>query len=240
MGWIDRGDTPFRDRRDAGRQLAACLADLAERDDVTVLALPRGGVPVAYEVAQALAAPLHAFLVRKLGSPGNPELAIGALASDGTVVLDRALMSDLNVPQSYVDAEIERQRAEIGRRLAVYGADLAHPEVSARIVVLVDDGVATGSTVHAAILALRQRSPAAIVLGVPVGPTDVLARLGEQVDRVVAVKRPEYLYGVGAWYADFRQTSDEDVVRFLRAGHADGGGTGAVEQRPPQDTGDAP
>jgi putative phosphoribosyl transferase len=218
MGWRGLLESTFEDRQDAGRQLAARLADLDGRDDVVVLALPRGGVPVGFEVARAIHVPLFAFIVRKLGAPGNPELAIGALASDGSVVLDRGLMDDLYVDAGYVEREIARQREEIERRLARYGQALAAPDVKGRTVVLVDDGIATGSTVEAAIKALRGRAPAAIVLAVPVGSHDVLARLGTLVERVEAVKQPAYLFGVGAWYDDFRQTPDDEVVRLLETG----------------------
>jgi putative phosphoribosyl transferase len=179
-------------------------------------------VPVGFEVARALGAPLHAFVVRKLGAPGNPELAIGALASDGTLVRDDGLIAELGVDASYVAAEIARQEAEIARRRAVYGSALDEPPVEGRTVILVDDGIATGSTVRAALSALRARGPAAIVLAVPVGSRDVLDRLAHLADRVVAVERPEYLLGVGAWYDDFAQTSDEDVLELLRRARRDG------------------
>ncbi len=211
------GGTPFRDRRDAGRQLAAELEDLRGREDLVVVALPRGGVPVGYEVAEALGTPLAALIVRKLGAPGNPELAIGALASDGTLVIDKDLIAQLGISESYVQQETDRQQAEIARRLECYEKDLFAPEVRDRIVIVVDDGVATGSTVEAALRALRQREPRRIILAVPVGSRDVLARLGVLVDRVVAVTSPEMVFGVGAWYADFSQTTDEEVVELLRA-----------------------
>jgi putative phosphoribosyl transferase len=214
-------DAPFRNRRDAGRKTADALLRTELGDDVIVLALPRGGVPVGYEVARAIKAPLYALVVRKLGAPTNPELAIGAIASDGTVVLDQVLLGELGVSDEYVDAEIARQRDEIDRRLSLYGRSLEAPDVEGRTVVLVDDGVATGSTTLAAIQALRARKPAAIVLAVPVGSRDVLARLELVTDRVVAVEAPERLLGVGAWYDDFSQVPDEEVVQLLEAGLGD-------------------
>ena len=220
MGWRDVFEKQFQNRTEAGKQLAALLTEYAGRDDVIVLALPRGGVPVGYEVASALDAPLYAFIVRKLGAPGNPELAIGALASDGSAYVDKKLMADLYVDVDYLSAEMERQQAEIDRQLAAYGAALARPDVAGRTVILVDDGIATGSTTRAAVKALRQRDPAAIVLGVPVGSRDVMRAFRTLVDRAVVVTEPDVLYGVGAWYADFSQTPDEEVVRLLdRAGH---------------------
>lgn len=210
------GET-FADRAEAGRRLAARLEDYAREPDLVVLALPRGGVPVAYEVARALGAPLYALVVRKLGAPGNPELAIGAIASDGTRVVDQEIVSELSIPEAYVEAEIARQEAEVERRVAAYGAGARVPDLEGRTVLLVDDGVATGSTARAALRALRSRSPRELVLAVPVGARDVLADLGAVADRVVAVRSPEHLFGVGVWYEDFRQSSDEEVVAVLGA-----------------------
>jgi putative phosphoribosyl transferase len=206
---------PFADRRDAGRQLAKRLRHLAGREDVVVLALPRGGVPVAFEVARALGAPLYAFLVRKLGAPGNPELALGALAADGTTVVDRGLMAEMEVSEAYLAEEIARQRSELARRAGRLAPWLALPPLAGRTVVLVDDGVATGATVQAALSALGAHRPARRVLAVPVGQQGVLERLGRLADEVVAVANPELVFGVGGWYADFQQVGDEEVARLL-------------------------
>jgi putative phosphoribosyl transferase len=217
----DRWSAPeFRDRADAGRRLAARLADLAGRADVLVLALPRGGVPVGFEVARALRAPLRAFLVRKVGAPMNPELALGAVASDGTTVVDRDLVAELGVSESYLQQELAAQRAELAARAARLGPWLRLPDLSDRVVVLVDDGVATGATVEAGLRALRPQGPRSLVLAVPVGPPDALARLGRLADRVEAVVAPDMVFGVGAWYADFRQVSDDEVARLLTAADA--------------------
>jgi predicted phosphoribosyltransferase len=205
----------FSDRADAGRRLAGRLGDLVGQPDVLVLGLPRGGVAVAAEVARVLGAPLRAFLVRKLGAPANPELALGALASDGTLVVDRGLVRDLAVSEDYIEREIAAQTAELTARAARLGPWLALPELGDRVVVLVDDGVATGATVEAGLRALGQRGPASLVLAVPVAPPEVLARLARLADRVETVLAPKMVFGVGAWYGDFRQVADDEVARLL-------------------------
>ena len=186
----------FENRAEAGRQLAAALHDLS-RPDTIVLAVPRGGVVVGYEVARALGAPLDVYIARKLTAPGNEELAIGAVASDGTLVLDPSLTSQLGVNQRYIQAEIERQRAEILRRLSLYRNQRSLPQLKGKTVLLVDDGVATGSTTLAVLRALRKQQPALLALAVPVGPADVIERLKSEADRVVCLATPEPFWAVG-------------------------------------------
>jgi erythromycin esterase-like protein/adenine/guanine phosphoribosyltransferase-like PRPP-binding protein len=210
----------FKDRRDAGRRLAAALREYAGRSDVIVLALPRGGVPVAYEVAQALAVPLDVFLVRKLGVPGHGELAMGAIAAGGIEVLSEDLIRDLRIPRALVQQVAVRERIELERRDRAYRGGRQAPAVRDRTVLLVDDGLATGSTMQAAVLALRQQAPARIVIAVPVGASDTCARLRAVADRVVCLETPEPFTAVGLWYEDFGQTSDEEVAGLLASGTA--------------------
>ncbi|MGQ9683624.1 MAG: phosphoribosyltransferase [Anaerolineae bacterium] len=207
---------PFVDRVDAGRRLAQALSDLKGRSDLLILAVPRGGVEVGAEVARALQAPLDVFIARKIGAPGNPELAIGAVAADGATVLDEGLVASLGVPASYVQQATERERTEIQRRLRAYRGDRPAPQVANRTVVLVDDGVATGATTLAAIRALRQQRPHELILAVPVGPPDTIAMLRREVDRAVVLETPEPFWAVGAFYQRFDQTPDERVVELLR------------------------
>lgn len=208
----------FRDRQEAGRSLAEALAFLgaeAAAGDVVVLAIPRGGVAVGYEIARALNAPLDVYVTRKVGAPGNPELAIGAVASSSDVVLDEGLIRALRIPRAYVEAEIARQREEIARRVSIYRGDRPPVSLSDKIAVLTDDGVATGSTVLAAIRGLRPQPLRQLVLALPVGSPDTLARLEREVDRLVYLQAPEPFWAVGAFYAIFDQTSDEQVTQLL-------------------------
>jgi putative phosphoribosyl transferase len=205
----------FKNRHDAGVRLAERLKEFANRPGIVVVALPRGGVPVGREVAIALGAELRALVVRKLGAPGNPELAIGAIASDGSRYLDEGLIDELAVSDDYVATEIGRQEEEVRRRLAAYGSELPPLSIEDRSVIVVDDGVATGSTIEAALKALRLKQPRELVVAVPVGSVDVLNRLAGVSDRVIAVERPEMVFGVGAWYEDFSQTTDEEVRELL-------------------------
>jgi predicted phosphoribosyltransferase len=205
----------FRDRSEAGRRLAAGLAAYANRPDVLVLALPRGGVPVAYEVARSLQAPLDVFLVRKLGVPGREELAMGAIATGGVRVLNEDVVHALDIPEEAIAAAAAEERRELARRERIYRDDRPAPDVRGRVVILVDDGLATGSTMRAAVVALRRQGPACIVVAVPVGSAETCAELQEVADEVVCVRTPDPFYAVGLWYDDFSQTTDEEVHDLL-------------------------
>lgn len=211
----------FRDRTEAGRVLAGKLMRYANRPDVLVLALPRGGVPVAYEVAQALHVPLDVFLVRKLGVPGREELAMGAIASGGLRVLNEDVVRALDIPEEEIERIAAAEGQELERRERAYRDDRPVPDVRGRIIILVDDGLATGSTMRAAVAALRQRQPARIVVAVPVGSADTCAEFQSEADEAVCARTPEPFYAVGLWYDDFSQTSDEEVHKLLE-GAADG------------------
>jgi predicted phosphoribosyltransferase len=206
---------PFRDRSEAGRLLAEKLAAYANRPDVLVLALPRGGVPVAYEVARALGAPLDVFLVRKLGVPGHEELAMGAVATGGVRVLNDQVVRALGIPDYVIDAVTAWEQQELARRERLYRGDRPPPEVRGRTVILVDDGLATGATMYAAIQALRQQQPARIVVAVPTASPETCNELRKEVDDVICAITPEPFYGVGLWYEDFSQTTDEEVRDLL-------------------------
>ena len=210
----------FRDRADAGRRLAEKLTKYAGRSDVIVLGLPRGGVPVAYEVAARLKAPLDVFLVRKLGVPGHPELAMGAIAAGGIEVRSSRLIRDLRIPAALVEQVAARERLELDRRDALYRGNRHPATLRDRTAILVDDGLATGSTMQAAILALRQHAPARIVVAVPVGAVESCAEVGRIADQVVCVSTPEPFQAVGLWYEDFSQTTDAEVTQLLAASAA--------------------
>ena len=205
----------FHDRAEAGRRLAALLSRYANKADVIVLALPRGGVPVAFEIARALRAPLDVFFVRKLGVPGHPELAMGAIASGGVRVLNREVVRALDIPADMIDEVARREREELARREAAYRGGRPAPDVRGRIVILVDDGLATGSTMRAAVTALRRQGPAWVVVAAPVGARSTCAALAEEADEVVCARTPEPFYSVGLWYRDFTQTTDEEVRELL-------------------------
>jgi len=205
----------FHNRADAGRQLAGHLEEYKHRAHVLVLALPRGGVPVGFEVANALAAPLDVFLVRKLGVPFQPELAMGAIASGGTRVLHQVVVDSLLIPPQTIDMVTSRERAELERRERVYRAGRPAPKVHGKTVILVDDGIATGSSMRAAILALREQGAHHIVVAVPVAPHATACELARLADRVVCVLEPDEFQAIGQWYDDFSQLTDQDVVRLL-------------------------
>jgi predicted phosphoribosyltransferase len=211
----------FEDRVQAGRVLAERLrARFGGRDDVTVLALPRGGVPVGYEVAKALGAPLDVFLVRKLGVPGHEELAMGAIAGGGVRVMNPSVLSMIDVPQREIDRIARMEEVELARRAEAYRASGAAPAVRGRTVILVDDGLATGSTMRAAAGAMKTLGPAAIIVAVPVAARETCDELAEEVDEVVCLHTPEPFHAVGLWYDDFSQTTDDEVRELLEAARA--------------------
>lgn len=208
----------FRDRTAAGRALGEELRRLgyADRSDVLVLGLPRGGVPVAYEVATALHAPLDVFVVRKLGVPGQEELAMGAIASGGVRVLNRNIVEVLGIPDSMIDETVAREQAELQEREELYRGEGARgAEARGRCVILIDDGLATGASMRAAVMALRQRQPARIVVAVPVAAEEVCRAFRREVDEMVCLMTPEFFHAVGQWYEDFSQTSDAEVRELL-------------------------
>jgi len=206
----------FVDRREAGRVLAARLQQYAGRDDVVVLALPRGGVPVAYEVASALGAPLDVFLVRKLGTPGHRELAMGAIASGGVRVLNDDVVRWYGIPEAAIESVAREEAQELQRRERAYREGRPAPELGKHIVILVDDGLATGSTMRAAAQAIRAHHPSRVVVAVPVGAPQTCRELGEIADEVICARMPEPFSAVGQWYLNFDQTDDEEVRDLLQ------------------------
>jgi putative phosphoribosyl transferase len=223
----------FSNRQEAGRRLAAELGRFKSAQPV-ILALPRGGVPVGFEIALALNAPLDVVLVRKIGAPGMSELAIGAIVDGEQLdkIIDSALVAELSVQQSYLDAEIARQAAEIERRRRVYFKGRAPVTVAGRAALVVDDGIATGATMRAALRAIRRRSPAKLVLAVPVAPGHTIEALRPEVDEIVCLATPEEFYAIGQFYADFRQLDDEDVVTLLDRAHQRSGIAQAAPGKP--------
>jgi putative phosphoribosyl transferase len=212
----------FRDRADAGRVLAAELGHLAGDPNVAVLGLQRGGVPVAYEVARALGAPLDVLLVRKLGVPTHPELAMGAIAGGGVRVLHQAVIDSLAIPPEVVEAVADREGAELARREQAYRADRPAIDVAGRTVVVVDDGVATGSTMRAAVAALRAQQAGRIVVAVPVGARETCEELAAEADELVCPNMPASFHAVGQWYDDFTQTTDDEITALLRSSSRSG------------------
>jgi putative phosphoribosyl transferase len=206
----------FRNRREAGRALARQLTHYASRPDVVVLALPRGGVPVAFEVAEALDAPLDVFLVRKLGFPGNEEFAMGAIASGGVRVVNEPLLRRYGIPAAAVDRVVEHEERELRRRERLYRGERAAIELKGRTAILVDDGLATGSSMQAAVKAARLQRPERIVVAVPVGPAESVRELARTADEVACVATPEPFLAVGRFYDDFDQVDDEEVARLLQ------------------------
>jgi len=205
----------YQDRSEAGRLLATKLTAYAHRQDVLVLALPRGGVPVAYEVAKALHVPLDVFVVRKLGVPGHEELAMGAIATGDVRVLNEEVVQILHIPGNVIDAVAAREWRELERREQLYRGGRPPPDVRDRIVILVDDGLATGATMRAAVAALRQQHPARIVVAVPVAAPSTCEELSAGVDEIICAQTPSPFFGVGYWYLDFSQTTDEEVYDLL-------------------------
>ena len=210
----------LKDRADAGRRLAARLAGYRDETPI-VLALPRGGVPVGAEVSRALGAPLDIFIARKLGAPEQPELGIGAVAQGGLLVLNERIVRALKLSEGHIRRAAEEELREVGRRLRLLRGDRPEPEVRGRTVILVDDGLATGATARAAILALRERGPGRLVLAVPVCPPRTADLLLREVDDLVVLETPADFYAVGSYYEDFEQVSDEEVVRLLELARAE-------------------
>ena len=206
----------FIDRRNAGRVLASRLAKYTGRDDVVVLALPRGGVPVAYEVASALGVPMDVFLVRKLGTPGHRELAMGAIASGGVRVVNEDVVHWYGISDSAIQRIAREEQEELERRERAYRGDRPAPDLTNRILILIDDGLATGSTMRAAAQAVRARRPARVVIAVPVGAPQTCAELAAVADEVICARMPEPFSAVGQWYLNFDQTDDDEVRELLQ------------------------
>jgi putative phosphoribosyl transferase len=206
---------PFRDRAEAGRALARALSHYAGRDNVVVLALPRGGVPVGYEVAKELGAPLDVFLVRKLGVPGHEELAMGAIASGGVLVLDEGVLRWLGISEHQLQKTLAKELDELRRREAAYRGGRPLPDLKGKTVILVDDGLATGASMQAAARAVRRHEPARIVIAVPVASRATCDKFRDEVDEVVCAVTPAPFHAVGNWYEDFSQTTDDEVRELL-------------------------
>jgi putative phosphoribosyl transferase len=204
----------FVDRVDAGKRLASELKNFSGKKGM-VLAIPRGGVVVGYMIAKTLNLPLDIIIPRKIGAPDNPELAIGAVAEDGTAILDQNLIKYLGVSREYVIEETERQRQEIKRRLKLYRQELSYPDLKGLDVIVVDDGIATGSTMKAALASVKNRGASSITVAVPVGPPSTIEELEKMADRVVCLFTPEFFQAIGEFYRDFSQTSDEEVIDLL-------------------------
>jgi putative phosphoribosyl transferase len=204
----------FSDRIDAGKKLALALKDFKGKG--IVLGIPRGGVVVGYVIAKVIGLPLDVIIPRKIGAPDNPELAIGAVAEDGTAILDNNLISYLGVSPKYIKEETERQKQEIFRRLRLYRQDASYPDVKEMDVIVVDDGIATGSTMKAALASVKNRGAASVTVAVPVGPPQTIYELETMADHVVCIYTPEIFQSIGQFYSDFNQTEDEEVIKLLR------------------------
>lgn len=209
-------ELPIKDRIVAGRALARALAPLRDRKDLVVLGLPRGGVPVAYEIARELNAQLDLMLVRKLGTPGQPELAMGAIASGGIRVLNENIVSSMRISDAVIEGVAADETRELERREQAYRGDRPRPEIAGKCILLVDDGVATGATMRAAIALLRQQNPARVIVAVSVAPPDTVAILRNEADEVICLATPEPFMAIGNWYVDFAQVSDEAVQQQLK------------------------
>jgi putative phosphoribosyl transferase len=220
-----KSDRRFASRREAGLELATKLRQYADRSDVVVLGLPRGGVPVAFEVAEALDAPLDIFLVRKLGTPGHRELAMGAIASGGVRVINQDVVGAYGIPEAAIEAVAREEQRELERREREYRQDAPPLNLARRIVILVDDGLATGSTMRAAVQAVRQHKPARVIVAVPVAARSTCDEFADVTDETVCARTPEPFLAVGQWYENFSQTSDDEVKALLRE-HAKGLGAG--------------
>ena len=207
--------TYFSDRVDAGKRLGSALNDVVKKDAL-VLAIPRGGVVVGYEIAHMLGFDLDVIIPRKIGAPDNPELAIGAVTEDGTAILDDNLITYMSVTQDYIRMESERQRKEIQRRLNLYRQDAPPPNLKGRNVVVVDDGIATGSTMKAALASVKKQGAASVIVAIPVGPPSTIQELRRQADNVICLYMPEYFQAIGQFYSNFDQTSDEEVIELLK------------------------
>lgn len=210
----------YKDRRDAGMVLAQALQHYAKDNTAIVLALPRGGVPVAYEVAKALRLPLDIFIARKLGFPGHEEFAMGAIASGNTLFLNRALIEQARIPEDIINSVIEKEKQELARREKTYRNNRPFPDLRGKTVLLIDDGIATGFSLRAAIAGLKMLQPKRVVIAVPVAAADTLAELRGLVDEIVCPLQPANLQAVGLWYHNFSQTSDEEVMELLSNLHA--------------------
>ena len=205
----------FSDRVEAGKRLTSAMRDFAGKNGI-VLAIPRGGVVVGYEIAKALNLPLDVIIPRKIGAPANPELAIGAMTEDGTIILDDNLITYIGVQRDYIKAESERQKHEIERRLKLYRQNEPYPSLKGLDVVIVDDGIATGSTMKAALASVKNRGASTVTVAVPVGPPSTIKELKKQAARVVCLYTPEYFQAIGQFYTDFNQTTDEEVIQLLK------------------------
>jgi putative phosphoribosyl transferase len=216
---------PFRDREQAGKALAAAMKNLAG-EDVIALAIPRGGVVVGNEVAKALGAPLDVIVTRKIGAPGEPEYALGAVTQNGEVILDEQAVRMLGVGKDYIDREAASQWAEVKDRMKRFRGDRPLPSLNGKVVVIVDDGIATGNTVLAAIKSVRTQHPKSVIVAVPVGPPDTIAKIAREADRVVCLETPEPFFAIGQFYSEFPQVEDDEVRRIL---DARGAGTGQAK-----------
>lgn len=206
---------PFQDREEAGKMLALKLTEYSNKDTI-VLAIPRGGVVIGYQVAHELKAPLDIIVPRKIGAPDNSELVIGAVAEDGSLSLDESAVMYMNISKSYIEEESRRQITEIRRRLKLYRGETPYPMLQDHVIIIVDDGIATGSTVKAAIASIRKKKPKSVVVAVPVAPRSTVKELEKEADRVICLSTPEFFYAIGQFYVDFSQTTDGEVIRLLK------------------------